>query len=100
MNSSERLQNILQGKPVDRVPNFNLFMTKAAHQIGALLSTYYLDYRVLCAANLAMLNTFELDIVQAISDPYREAADSGLEVEFPTDALPLSKTPLLVEPDD
>jgi uroporphyrinogen-III decarboxylase len=65
-----------------------------------LLSRYYLDYRVLCEANLAVLKDFSLDIVQVISDPYREAADTGLEVEFPTDNLPLSKKPLIMEPDD
>ncbi|NJC96748.1 MAG: uroporphyrinogen decarboxylase, partial [Anaerolineae bacterium] len=66
----------------------------------ANLSRYYLDHRVLCEANLAVMHEFELDIVQAISDPYREAADTGLEVEFPLDALPLSTKPLIGEPGD
>lgn len=100
MNSLQRLNNLLQGKPVDRVPNFDIFMTRAAHHIGVPLSQYYLDHRVLCQANLAVMQDFELDIVQAISDPYREAADMGLEVEFPHDNLPLNRTPLIVEPDD
>ncbi|MBE3088342.1 MAG: uroporphyrinogen decarboxylase, partial [Chloroflexi bacterium] len=98
MNSLQRLQNILHARPVDRVPNFDIFMTRAAHHIGASLSKYYLDHRVLCAANLAVLKDFDLDIVQVISDPYREAADTGLDVEFPADGLPLSKTPLIAEP--
>ncbi|MGB8215268.1 MAG: uroporphyrinogen decarboxylase family protein [Anaerolineales bacterium] len=100
MNSLQRLNALLQGHPVDRVPNFDIFMTRAAHHIGAPLSTYYLDQRVLCQANLAVWQDFGLDILQAISDPYREAADIGLEVEFPTDGLPLSRKPLLLEPQD
>ncbi len=100
MQSLQRLQNLQSGKPVDRVLNFDIFMMRAAHHIGAPLSKYYLDYRVLCEANLAVLKEFDLDIVQAISDPYREAVDTGLEVEFPTDNLPLSKKPLIVEPND
>ena len=100
MNSLERLHNILQGSPVDRVPNFDIFMTGAAHHIGAPLSKYYLDHRVLCEANLAVRQDLDLDILQAISDPYREAADIGLEVEFPDDNLPLNKIPLIVEPRD
>lgn len=100
MNSLQRVQNLLQGQPVDRIPNFDIFMIRAAHHIHAPLSAYYRDHRVLCEANLAVLKEFELDIVQAISDPYREAADLGLEVEFPADNLPLSKKPLIVEPDD
>ena len=100
MNSLERLHGILQGRRVDRVPNFDIFMTRAAHHIGAPLSKYYLDHRVLTAANLAVLEDFSLDIVQAISDPYREAADTGLEVIFPEDDLPLGKTPLIAEHGD
>ena len=100
MNSLQRVRNILEGRPVDRVANFDIFMTRAAHHVDARLSTYYLDHRVLCAANLAVLEAFGLDIVQAISDPYREAADAGLAVEFPDDDLPVSRTPLITEPAD
>jgi len=75
-------------------------MTFAAHYIDQPLSRYYLDYRVLCEANLAVQQDFSLDIVQAISDPYREAVDFGLEVEFSEDNLPLCKAPLLAEPAD
>jgi MtaA/CmuA family methyltransferase len=73
-------------------------MTFAAHYIGAPLSRYYQDYGVLCAANLAVVEAFDLDIVQAISDPYRETADFGAEIIFPHDDLPLCKTPLLADP--
>ena len=100
MNSSERLAHRLKGEPVDHSPNFDIFMTFAAHFIGQPLSRYYQDYRVLCQANMAVREAFDIDILQAISDPYREAADLGLEVEFPEDGLPISKTPLLVEPED
>lgn len=100
MNSLQRLENMLSGKPIDRVPNFDIFMTRAAHHINVPLSKYYLDHRVLCEANLAVLRDFDLDIVQAISDPYREAADTGLEVEFPINNLPLNKKPLIAKPED
>ncbi len=100
MNSLERMQRRLKGEPVDRPPNFDIFMTFAAHHAGLKLSHYYRDYRALVAANLAVLEDFDLDIVQAISDPYREAADFGLAVEFPEDDLPISWTPLLAEPSD
>ena len=100
VNSYERMTRRLNGEPVDRPPNFNIFMTFAAHTIGQPLSRYYLDYRVLADANMAMLENFDVDIVQAISDPYREAAGFGAEIEFPHDGLPLSKKPLLAEPED
>jgi uroporphyrinogen decarboxylase len=100
MNAFDRLHARLAGQLVDRVPNFDIFMARAAHHIGQPLSHYYQDARVLVDANLAVLEAFHLDIVQAISDPYREAADAGLKVDFPHDSLPISTQPLLVEPDD
>jgi MtaA/CmuA family methyltransferase len=100
LTSSERLQKRLRGEPVDRPPNFDILMTLAAHHIQQPLSHFYLDHRVLVDANLAVMEDFDLDIVQAISDPYREAADFGLEVEFPADGLPINRQPLLKEPQD
>ena len=98
MNSYERTLHRLRGEPVDRPPNFDIFMTFAAHFIHQPLSRYYLDYHVLCDANLAVQQAFGLDIVQTLSDAYREAADFGAQVEFPEDWLPICKTPLLADP--
>jgi MtaA/CmuA family methyltransferase len=100
VNSYERVMRRLRGEPVDRPPNFNIMMQYAAHSIGKPLGEYYRDYRVLCAANFAVQEAFDLDVLQAISDPYREAADFGLIVEFPFDGLPLAHTPLLRQPAD
>jgi MtaA/CmuA family methyltransferase len=100
MNSFERVQRRLRGEAVDRPPNFDIMMTFAVHHIGKLLSRYYLDHNVLVEANLAVQEAFSLDLVQTISDPYREAVDFGLQVTFPEDGLPLRQMPLLKEPTD
>jgi MtaA/CmuA family methyltransferase len=100
MNSFERLTARLAGKPVDRAPNFNIVMQFAAHFVHQPLSRYYQDHRVLCAAIFAVREAFDLDLWQAISDPYREAADAGLAVSFPDDSLPIAQEPLLKEPSD
>ncbi|MBD3378450.1 uroporphyrinogen decarboxylase [candidate division KSB1 bacterium] len=100
MTSKERFQARMNLESVDRIPNFNIMMTFAAHYIEQPLSRYYQDYKVLCDANFAVQNDFTLDILQAISDPYREAADLGLLVEFPHDSLPVRKEALLKEYDD
>ena len=81
-------------------PNFDIIMQFAAHYIGSPLRPYYKDYRVLVEANMAMIEDFNLDIVQAISDPYRETHDFGAEIEFPDDDLPMSLIPLIKEPED
>jgi MtaA/CmuA family methyltransferase len=100
VNSLERVHNRLQGRPVDRPPNFDIMMTFAAHHAGHELREYYLDHRVLVESNLKTASDFDLDVVQAISDPYREAADLGLAVQFPDDGLPVSTHPLLAAPED
>jgi MtaA/CmuA family methyltransferase len=100
VNSHERVMARLRGGPVDRPPNFNIMMQFAAELIKQPFSAYYQDYRVLCAANFAVQEAFGLDILQAISDPYREAADFGAQVDFPAGSLPLCPVPLLTETSD
>ena len=97
MNAFERYTARLAGNPVDRPPNFDIMMAFAAHYIKQPLSKYYLDHRVLCDANFAMVEDFQIDILQAISDPYREAHDLGAKIEFPEDGLPVSKEHLLAD---
>lgn len=98
MNSYQRATARLRGEPVDRAPNFDIMMQYAAHYAGETLARYYQDYRVLCDANFAVQEAFDLDILQAISDPYREAADLGQAVAFPDDGLPIAREPLLTDP--
>jgi MtaA/CmuA family methyltransferase len=100
MTGLERVRRRLGGEEVDRAPNFDIYMARAAHHVHRPLAQYYLDYRALVEANLAIAEDFDLDIVQAISDPYREAADMGLEVEFPEDDIPVRKRLLLEDPGD
>ena len=57
-------------------------MTIAAHYLGQPLAHYDRDACLLASDNLAVCEDFELDIVQAISDPYRKASDFGLEMEI------------------
>jgi MtaA/CmuA family methyltransferase len=89
ITSSERLAARMKGEPVDRIPNMALVMQFAADQISAPLALYYQDYHVLCEANFKTVERFHLDLVDAISDPYREAADFGAKIKFPDNDLPL-----------
>lgn len=100
MTPWERLICMMHREQIDRPLNFDIIMAFAPHYIGQPLADYYLDHRVLAAANLAVQEAFDLDIVQAISDPYREAVDLGAEVLFPTDGLPVRQAPLLTVPQD
>ncbi len=98
--SAERLSARLKGEAVDCIPNMSLVMQFAAQHIGAPLSHYYQDYNVLCESNFAVAETYGLDTLDAISDPYRETADFGAVIFFPEDDLPLCREPLLKDPAD
>jgi uroporphyrinogen decarboxylase len=100
MNPYERMTARLAGEAVDRPPNFDIFMQFGARKTGKKQREYYLDHRVLVEANMAVIENFDVDIVQAISDPVREAADFGAEIEFPEDDMPLSMIPLIKAPED
>jgi uroporphyrinogen decarboxylase len=100
LSSYERMTRRLKGEPVDRPPNFDIFMTFASRRTGRTQRDYYLDYRVLVEANMLMIEHYGSDIAQAISDPFRECHDFGAEIEFPEDDLPLSRVYLLQDPDN
>jgi len=95
MNALDRFQRQLAGRSIDRPLNFSIFMAFAAHLIERPLADYYLDHNVLCEANYAVVNQFGVDLVQAISDPYREAHDFGAQIDFPPDGLPICTAPRL-----
>ena len=97
MDAMQRLRATLDGDAPEIPLNFDIMMTFAAHHAGKRMSDYYLDYRALTDANYRVVEDFDIDIVQAISDPYREAADLGSDVEFPEDDQPLLSEPMLVD---
>jgi MtaA/CmuA family methyltransferase len=99
MTSTERLTARMKGDPVDRIPNMSLVMQFAADEIGAPLAQYYQDYNVLCEANFKTVETYRFDLMDAISDPFRETADYGAQITFPEDDLPACEE-LLANPDD
>jgi MtaA/CmuA family methyltransferase len=100
LNSIERMRAVLSGQLPDRTPNFNILTTFSVRLIGEPLPSFYTDFRVLCEANLAMLDEIGTDIVQAASDPFREAFDYGAEIDFPEDGAPVCKRPLINDPSD
>jgi MtaA/CmuA family methyltransferase len=97
MNSHERVMNRLQGKPVDRPPNFNIIMGFGMRYLGLPLQGYFLNHRVLAQAQIAVARDFEIDVVSIIADSYREAADLGAQIEFPPNDLPRPDRPLFAD---
>jgi len=88
MNSKERVESRLSGKPVDRVPNLNIIMQFAARYINVPYGKYCTDYRYLVEGNLKCCRDFGIDMVSAISDPYRETSGFGGNVVILEDDVP------------
>jgi uroporphyrinogen decarboxylase len=100
MTSKERLYARINNQPVDRIPNLNILMLFAAKEIGVPYSEYCQDYRKLVHGNIVCMQKYGIDAVSAISDPLRECADMGLEIEFPKDDVPHEKEFLIKEKTD
>jgi len=88
MNSRERIFDLIEGRPIDRVPLMPITMMFAADQIGAKYLEYVTDYRVLAEAQLRTAERFGLDFVSCISDPARECVDLGARIRFFDDQPP------------
>jgi len=95
MSPFERTYVRMAGQPVDRVPNQNILMAFAARFIGSTYDRLAQDYRVLVEGNLAACERFDIDLLSAISDPWREASAFGAKVAFPYDQVPACREPLL-----
>ena len=88
MNGYERVLAMIEGRPVDCLPNMPITMMLAADQIGEPYGLYSRDYRVLAEAQLRTAELFGFDYVSSISDPAREAADCGATVHYFDDQPP------------
>lgn len=88
MNSIERVENRLKREPVDRVPNLNIIMQFAARYINVPYGKYCTDYRYLVEGNIKCCRDFGIDMVSAISDPFRETSGLGGNVDILEDDVP------------
>jgi MtaA/CmuA family methyltransferase len=97
MTGRERILAVLDGKPADRLPFMPITMQFAADQAGIRYHDYLMDYRVLVEGQIAIAAQFDIDYVNCMSDPAREAADCGAKVEyFPDQPAALVETEALL----
>lgn len=97
MNSRERVYARLAGKPVDKIPNLNLYMHIVAREAGASYREFVQDYRKLAEGNLVCAEKYGADHVCVISDPMREASAYGADVVFPENGVPYARQPLITD---
>ncbi len=100
MTPLERLNARLAGKPVDKIPNMNIFMFIVAREAGVSYREYTQNYRKLVEGNLICAEKYGVDSVSAISDPMRETAAFGARMIFPENACPYAEVPLITDSHD
>ena len=88
MTGRERVIAMLEGRAVDHLPLMPITMMFAADRLGVKYGNYARDHRVMVDAQLKTASEFCFDYVSTISDPAREAADYGANVEWYEDQPP------------
>ena len=100
MNGRERFFAYLEGKPVDRIPNLSIIKAISARLASVPYGLYCTDYRYLVKAYLCCCERFGIDTTNVMSDPFREACDFGMEIEFRENDLPMAKHELIPDKKD
>jgi MtaA/CmuA family methyltransferase len=88
VNGRERVLALVEGGLPDSLPLMPITMMFAADQAGVSYREYVTDFRALVAAQILTARKFDIDHVSCISDPAREAADCGAEIQFFDDQPP------------
>ena len=100
MNGRERTLAFLHGKPVDHVPFHPLVMQYAAERTGVKYGAYCTDYREQSRAMVTFAREYGLDWLHPAGFAYCEATAYGMNVVYPEDGLPYSRTPLIEDAEE
>lgn len=88
MTGRERVLAVIDGRTPDRTPFMPITMMFAADLAGVRYREYASDYRALARGQMRVAEEFGVDHVSCISDPARETADLGAEIEWFDDQPP------------
>lgn len=82
MTGRERILALLHGKQADHLPCMPITMMFAADILGVRYGAYARDHKLMATAQIKTAEMFSLDYVSTISDPAREAADYGANIQW------------------
>ncbi len=88
MTGRERILATIDGHEPDHLAFMPITMMFAARFAGVKYGDYARNHAVMASAQAATAEAFDIDFVSSISDPAREAADFGAEVEWFDDQPP------------
>ncbi len=100
MSKKSEFNKLLAGQPTKRILFYPILMHFAARFNGKTYGELASDYRVLVESNMRCLDYFDFDMVSLISDPYRETAAFGADVEFVPEGVPKCLSRVIRTPED
>ena len=100
MTGYQRYRRMLESKSTDLLPRIPILMAFAARYIDSTYASFASDFKTLVKANIRCAREIGFDQVSAISDPYRETAGFGAEIEYVTDGVPRCMKPPLQDAKD
>ncbi len=100
MNSKERLDAFVAGKPVDRRPNLTIVGSVVTQYTGIDIETYCKDPVKMEEAAALAARDLDLDYIQIAADLLRSAEGYGTQIAFSADALPYVVKPALDDIED
>lgn len=100
MTPKERMLNILQGKPVDRLLVSPLILNFASRPAGMKVREFCTDGRNMGEANIACFRKYRHDIVYIFSTTSTLAEAMGTKMFFPEDDAPQVEAPFIQTKED
>ncbi|MCE5216621.1 uroporphyrinogen decarboxylase family protein [bacterium] len=88
---------LLAGQPLDRLLAMPILMMYSAEMERESYADYVRDFRVLVRCQLRLVEEFGIDCVSCCSDPVRETADCGAELEYYDNAPPRARKLVLAD---
>jgi MtaA/CmuA family methyltransferase len=100
MTKQELFEKLRNNDPLDHTLFAPILMHFAARHNGSTYGEFASNHKALVDANLKALEDFDMDMVSLISDPYRETAAFGAEIEFLPEDVPRCKNNVVQDNDD
>jgi MtaA/CmuA family methyltransferase len=95
MNPLQMTRALLAGEATDRLLCMPIFMLYAAKLEGVSYADYVRDFRVTVRCQMRLVEQLCIDCVSCCSDPVRETADCGAQLDFYDDAPPRARNLVL-----
>jgi uroporphyrinogen decarboxylase len=97
MTPLERFSAYNRGDPIDRLPCVPIVGNTAARVIGARVSDFRGNGRLIASAQVAAYKLFGYDVIRVFTDLYTQAEAMGAKVHYPPDETAYLETPALTD---